>query len=134
MEQFRLFSRYQQSRHGGGEMATMTFADYRMMVEETPVETRIVEFRDGDGDLIGAMLVDQMEDSLSAVYSIFDPNQPQRSLGTFMVLWLLERATEIGLPYVYLGYWIGESGKMAYKSRFRPLESLGPEGWAPFAG
>ena len=134
VEQFRLFSRYQQSRHGGGEMATMTFADYRMMVEETPVETRIVEFRDGDGDLIGAMLVDQMEDSLSAVYSIFDPNQPQRSLGTFMVLWLLERATEIGLPYVYLGYWIGESGKMAYKSRFRPLESLGPEGWAPFAG
>ena len=134
VEQFRLFSRYQQSRHGGGEMATMTFADYRMMVEETPVETRIVEFRDGDGDLIGAMLVDQMEDSLSAVYSIFNPNQPQRSLGTFMVLWLLERATEIGLPYVYLGYWIGESGKMAYKSRFRPLESLGPEGWAPFAG
>jgi leucyl-tRNA---protein transferase len=131
VEQFRLFSRYQQSRHGGGEMAAMSFNDYRAMVEDTPVETRIIEFRDAAGILLGATLCDRMQDSYSAVYSFFDPDLVQRGLGTFMVLWLVQRARQIRLPYVYLGYWIDGSSKMAYKARFRPLEHLRDNRWQP---
>lgn len=129
VEQYRLFLRYQRSRHGGGDMAAMSFNDYRSMVEETPVETRVIEFRDQDGTLIAVMLADHMADSYSAVYSFFDPDAHKRSLGTFMILWLIEQATAERLPHVYLGYWIEDSRKMAYKTRFRPLERLGPDGW-----
>ncbi len=128
-EQYRLFYRYQHSRHVGGEMSAMSFGDYRSMVEDTPVETRIVEFRDPSGALVGAMLCDRMMDSYSAVYSFFDPELVSRSLGTYMVLWLVERAIELGLPHVYLGYWIDGSGKMAYKARFQPLEKLRDNSW-----
>jgi arginine-tRNA-protein transferase len=129
IDQFRLFSRYQRSRHAGGEMSGMTYDDYRAMVEETPVESHLVEFRRPDGALIAAMLADRLADSLSAVYSFFEPAESRRSLGIYMVLWLIERARAEGLPYVYLGYWIAESRKMSYKSRFRPIEGLGPNGW-----
>ena len=74
-------------------------------------------------------LADQQADALSAVYSLFDPLMEKRSLGTYMVLWMVRRAEQLELPYVYLGYWIEESPKMAYKARFRPLEGLGPDGW-----
>lgn len=131
MEQYRLFTRYQQLRHEGGDMSAMTFADYRAMVEETPVETRLIEFRDKSGSLIAAMLTDRMSDSYSAVYSFFDGEQSRRSLGTYMVLWLIESAREHDLEHVYLGFWIAESEKMAYKARYHPLERLGPNGWAP---
>lgn len=131
MEQYRLFVRYQRSRHTGGEMSTMGFRDYRAMVEDTPIDTRIIEFRDGDDKLVAVMLADRQADALSAVYSLFDPEQEKRSLGTYMVLWMIRRAEQMELPYVYLGYWIEESPKMAYKARFRPLEGLGPDGWAP---
>lgn len=129
MEQYRLFVRYQRSRHSGGEMSTMGFRDYRAMVEDSPIDTRIIEFRDGDDHLVAVMLADRQADALSAVYSLFDPEQEKRSLGTFMVLWMVRRAEQMELPYVYLGYWIEESSKMAYKARFRPLEGLGPDGW-----
>ncbi|MBT5050362.1 MAG: arginyltransferase [Rhodospirillaceae bacterium] len=131
MEQYRLFVRYQRSRHTGGEMSTMGFRDYRAMVEDSPIDTRIIEFRDGDDNLVAVMLADRQADALSAVYSLFDPEQEKRSLGTYMVLWMIRRAEQMELPYVYLGYWIEESPKMAYKARFRPLEGLGPDGWAP---
>lgn len=131
MEQYRLFVRYQHGRHPGGEMSTMTFHDYRAMVEDTPVDTRIVEFREPAGRLVAVMLADRQSDALSAVYSLYDPESTARSLGTYMILWLVERACAEGLPYVYLGYWIAESPKMAYKARFRPLEGLGPQGWKP---
>ena len=131
MEQYRLFVRYQRSRHTGGEMSTMGFRDYRAMVEDSPIDTRIIEFRDGDDKLVAVMLADRQADALSAVYSLFDPEQEKRSLGTYMVLWMIRRAEQMELPYVYLGYWIEESPKMAYKARFRPLEGLGPDGWAP---
>ena len=75
------------------------------------------------------MLADRQADALSAVYSLFDPQSEKRSLGIYMVLWMIRRAERLGLPYVYLGYWINESPKMAYKARFRPLEGLGPDGW-----
>ncbi|MSP03717.1 MAG: arginyltransferase [Acetobacteraceae bacterium] len=121
-EQFQLFQRYQQTRHGEGDMAGMSFYDYRAMVEDTPIETMIVEFRDPDERLIGACLTDRLSDGLSAVYSYFAPGLNKRSLGTYAILWLIERARELGLPHVYLGYWVPESPKMAYKARFTPAE------------
>jgi len=129
VEQYRLFSEYQHARHNGGDMSGMAFADYRAMIEETPVASRTVEFRNDNGALIGVMLMDRMEDSLSAVYSFFDGSQTRRSLGTLMILWMIENARATGLPYVYLGYWIKDSEKMAYKARFRPLEVLDHDGW-----
>ena len=128
-EQFQLFQRYQRERHGDGDMATMSFYDYRAMVEDTPIETFIVEFRDPDDRLLGACLTDRLSDGLSAVYSFFLPELERRSLGTYTILWLIERARELGLPYVYLGYWVPESRKMAYKARFRPAEVLAGGVW-----
>jgi arginine-tRNA-protein transferase len=128
-EQFHLFQRYQQARHGDGDMATMSFYDYRAMVEDTPIETFIIEFREADDRLIGACLTDKLGDGLSAVYSFFLPGLEKRSLGTFTILWLIERAKALGLPYVYLGYWVPESRKMAYKARFRPSEVLAHGSW-----
>jgi arginine-tRNA-protein transferase len=129
MEQYRLFIRYQRSRHSGGEMSSMSFRDFRAMIEDSPIDTRIIEFRDPEGDLVAVMLADRQMDAMSAVYSLFDPELDKRSLGTYMVLWLIKQAEDIELPHVYLGYWIEESPKMSYKTRFRPLEGLTPDGW-----
>ena len=123
-EQYQLFQAYQLARHGDGDMATMSFYDYRAMVEDTPIETFMVEFRDPDDRLVGACLTDRLGDGLSAVYSYFLPEMERRSLGSFTILWLIERARAMGLPHVYLGYWVRESRKMAYKVRFQPSEIL----------
>jgi len=131
-EQYRLFRAYQAARHARGEMATMGFADYRAMVEDSPIESIVVEFREGAGALVAVCLCDRLENGLSAVYSFFDPAVSRRALGNYMVLWLIERARALGLAHVYLGYWIESSDKMAYKARFRPLEALGPDGWRAF--
>ena len=128
-EQFQLFQRYQKMRHGDGDMATMSFYDYRAMVEDTPIETAITEFRDTDGRLVGGCLTDRLGDGLSAVYSFFAPECERQSLGTYAILWLIERARAQKLPYVYLGYWVPESRKMAYKARFRPCEILVQGTW-----
>lgn len=130
-EQYRLFARYQESRHSGGDMALMGFYDYRSMIEDSPIDSFVVEFRGADGMLRAAMLTDRMSDGLSAVYSFYDPVLTELSLGTYMILWLVEEARRQNLPYVYLGYWIPDSGKMSYKSRFMPLESYGTDGWLP---
>lgn len=132
-EQFELFRAYQNHRHGDGEMAQMDFDDYRSMIENTIVDSLVVEFRDDDERLVATCLADRLEDGLSAVYSFFDPAQTRRGLGNLMILWLIETARAGGLPYVYLGYWIRHSRKMAYKARFRPLEGLGPNGWKRLA-
>jgi arginine-tRNA-protein transferase len=124
LEQYNLFQAYQKHRHTDGDMATMSFYDYRAMVEDTPIETSLVEFRLPSGQLVGACLMDRLNDGLSAVYSFFDISMDARSLGTFAVLWLVAKAAELGLPYVYLGYWVAESRKMAYKTKFRPAEIL----------
>jgi len=129
-EQFALFSRYLALRHGDGEMAGMGFADYRSMVEDTPIDSGVVELRQTDGNLVGCCLVDRSADGLSAVYSFFDPDRAADGLGNYVVLRLIEEAKRRNLPYVYLGYWISASRKMAYKIRFRPLEAFGPDGWA----
>ena len=122
-EQYQLFQRYQQARHSDGDMATMSFYDFRAMVEDTPIETVITEFR-VDGALVGACLTDRLGDGLSAVYSFFAPERERQSLGTYAILWMIDRARRERLPYVYLGYWVPESRKMAYKARFRPCEVL----------
>lgn len=132
-EQYRLFHRYVRSRHGDGDMAVMDRRDYTSMILASPVDTGIIEFRDRAGDLIAACLTDRLPDGLSAVYSFFDPDHSRRSLGSFMVLWLIEEARRQGLPHVYLGFWIPNSRKMAYKARFRPLQAFGPDGWQPLA-
>ncbi len=129
-EQYHLFSDYQHSRHTGGDMGLMGFFDFRAMIEDSPVDTGVIEFRNPQGGLLGVMLTDHMDDGLSAVYSFFDTREPQRSLGTFMILALITHARRLGLPYVYLGYWIAGSEKMAYKTRFAPLESFVAGGWS----
>lgn len=130
-EQFDLFHRYQLGRHGEGGMARMGFDAYREMVEVSPGATRLVEFRADHGRLIGASLTDYIPSGLSGVYKFFDPAEERRSLGTLAILWHVRRATELGLPYVYLGYWIRDCRKMAYKARFEPLERLQGAAWAP---
>jgi leucyl-tRNA---protein transferase len=133
-EHYRLFAHYQESRHGGGDMAMMGFYDYRSMIEDSPINTFLYEFRQADGTLAAVCLTDRMSDGLSAVYSFFEPSLADRSLGTFVVLSLIAEALAQGLPYIYLGYWIAESHKMSYKTRFQPLEAFGPNGWQPLGG
>lgn len=131
-EQFRLFVDYQSSRHAGGDMAKMDYLDYQALVEDTPVDTMLIKFRDPQGRLIGAMLTDRLGDGLSAVYSFFSPRHRDRGIGTLMILWLVNKAKEFRLPYVYLGFWIEGCGKMDYKARFQPLEVHSRAGWRPF--
>jgi leucyl-tRNA---protein transferase len=138
-EQFSLFRAYLDSRHSEGGMADMTVLDYAMMVEDTHVETTMVEYRrrgpdssingKGVGPLLGVCLTDRLGDGLSMVYSFYSPDEPERSLGTYMILDHIARAGGLGLPYLYLGYWVEGSKKMEYKGRFRPQERLMPQGW-----
>jgi leucyl-tRNA---protein transferase len=132
-EQYGLFRAYLDTRHGDGGMADMTVLDYSMMVEDSHVETRLIEYRalglEGRGPLAGVCLTDVLTDGLSMVYSFYEPEEEKRSLGTFMILDHIERARELGLPHVYLGYWVQGSRKMAYKARFLPQERLGMNGW-----
>ena len=134
MEQFDLLRRYLLTRHAEGGMAEMTWPDYVAMVEDTAVRTHLIEYRTrssdgGPGDLIACALVDVLVDGLSLVYSFYDPALSRRSLGSFVILDHLRQAQTAKLPYVYLGYWVGGSVKMDYKSRFDPLEVLKPGGW-----
>jgi arginine-tRNA-protein transferase len=128
-EQYLLFQRYLKSRHADGDMARMSYGDFRAMVEETTAATRVVEFRDAEGRLVAGCLLDLLDDGCSAVYSFFEPAEHARSLGTFIIHWAIADTRMRGQRYVYLGYWIAQSRKMAYKTRFRPLEALGPRGW-----
>ena len=128
-EQYRLFRRYQETRHGEGYMARMSFAEYRAMIEDSPLDTFLVEYRAPDGSLTGVCLTDRVGGGLSMVYSFFDPEDSRTSPGTYMILWHLDAARREGLGHLYLGYWIAESPKMAYKRRFAAIEALGPDGW-----
>ena len=130
-EQYQLFTRYLGHRHADGDMANMDFSDYRSLVEDTPIESALIEFRNAEGVLVAGCLTDRLGDGYSAVYSFFDPELQKRSLGTFMVLWLIEHACALSLPYIYLGYWIEDSPKMAYKVRFAPLDAFRDGHWSP---
>jgi len=129
-EQYGLFARYQAKRHPGGGMDRMSFMEYQSMIEESPVDTLVTEFRSEENELLAVMLADTLPDALSAVYSFYKPS-PRLTIGTYMVLWLITEAKRLHLDHVYLGYWISGCSKMDYKSRFRPLEAFGPQGWAP---
>ena len=110
-------------------MASMSFEEFSAMILNSPIETRLTEYRDSDDRLMGCILVDRQRDGLSAVYSFFQPDQTKRSLGSFMIVDLIDRCKEIGLPYVYLGYYIEQSRKMAYKARFKPYQIFSDGVW-----
>jgi arginyl-tRNA--protein-N-Asp/Glu arginylyltransferase len=133
-EQYSLFRTYIDHRHGEGGMADMTVLDFAAMVDDTLVDSRIVEYRvpteyAPNGELIAAVLIDLLGDGLSMIYSFYDPELTARSLGTFIILDTIRRTERMGLPYAYLGFWVNGSPKMTYKARFLPQERLGPEGW-----
>ena len=128
-EQYILFKSYIETRHKDGDMALMVDEDYVAMVEETPVRTSLVEFRDTEDHLVAGVLIDRFDDGLSAIYSFFDVDQNTRSLGSYVVLWLIEQARLQGLDYLYLGYWVQGSPKMEYKRNYKPLEGYTSSGW-----
>lgn len=136
-EHYCLLKAYLGARHAGGGMAGMGVLDFVAMVEDTTIDTHIIEYRlppdesGAPGELAACALTDLMSDGLSMVYSFFNPDLASRSLGTFMVLDHIERARRAGLPYVYLGYLVEDCRKMTYKGRYQPLEGHGPEGWTP---
>lgn len=134
-EQFVLFKRYLNARHAGGGMTQMNFIDYEYMVEDTPVQSVLVEYRLNSvpgNPLVAVALTDVMPDGLSMVYSFYDPDMANRGFGNLLILDHISQVCEQGLDYVYLGYWVKDSPKMAYKAAFSPLEvQKGPLGWRP---
>ena len=132
-EAFGLFHRYQVSRHGTDGMGAMTFSDFRVMVEDSPTPASLIEYRNENGNLIAVLLADHIADGWSAVYSFFEPEMPGHSLGSYIILDLVRRTEAENRPFVYLGYLVSNSPKMAYKGRFRPLEVLESDGWRRIA-
>lgn len=142
-EQFALFRRYLEARHASGGMAEMSAMDYAMMIEDSQVDTRLIQYRRkgpdyritgrSDEGLMAVALSDVMADGMSMVYSFYRPDEVDRSLGTFMILDHIRRTRELGLPYLYLGYWVEGSRKMQYKIRYQPQEHLMAKGWERYA-
>lgn len=136
-DQFTLFRRYLDARHADGGMADMDVFEFAAMIEETPIKTRVIEYtRAGDGadktrSLAAVSLTDVFDDGLSMVYSFYDPDLSDLSLGTFAILDHIDIAREAGLPYVYLGYWVPGSRKMGYKAGFSALEIFKGGAWVP---
>jgi arginine-tRNA-protein transferase len=128
-EQYDLFMNYQASRHPDSDMARMSRGDFANMLQEGQADTYVYQLRKKGDGLVGGIITDHVNDGLSAVYSFFSSAEPRRSLGAQLILTLIEEAQRQNLSYVYLGYWIAASRKMAYKARFRPLQALGPQGW-----
>ncbi len=133
-EQFELLQAYLSLRHPGGGMAGMNAEDFSDMVEQTPVDTVVMEYREPSGRLVGACLTDRQADGLSMIYSFFRPDEGTRKgLGTHIILDHIRQVAEAGGQHLYLGYWVPGSRRMAYKASYQPMERLGPDGWRRFA-
>jgi arginine-tRNA-protein transferase len=133
-EHYALFRRYLETRHADGGMADMDIFEFAAMIEETPIRTRVIEYWDDRNDrpeLRAVCLSDVLDDGLSMVYSFYDPDFPQDSLGTHIILDHVRIARESNLPYVYLGYWVPGSLKMGYKAGFSGLEIYKGRRWQP---
>lgn len=128
---YELYRRYLQARHPGGGMDPQDREAFHSFLSNSWGGTEILAARDRSGRLLAGGVVDRVPEGLSAVYTWFEPDERRRSLGTFMVLAEIERARALGLPYLYLGYWVPGSTTMDYKRNFRPLQVLGPTGWGP---
>jgi len=122
-EHYALYLQYQRHRHPGGGMDQDSREQYQHFLLHSNVATDLFEFRE-QGKLRMVSLVDRLHDGLSSVYTFFEPGGAGASFGTYNVLWQIERCRLLGLPYLYLGYWIAESRKMAYKATFKPIEGL----------
>lgn len=129
-EHFELFRRYLEARHPKGGMDHSTPEEYLGFIASGWDETSLIEFRDAREQLLAVAVIDMLTDGISAVYSFFEPTLKKRSLGVYVILWEITEAKELGLPYVYLGYWIKACGKMQYKSNFRPLEIYRGKKWS----
>ncbi len=129
-EQYALFREYLDGRHATGGMADMDMFEFAAMVEETPIRSRLIEYTE-DSELQAVCLTDILDDGLSMVYSFFDPALERLSLGTFIILDHIAIAQELGLPYVYLGYWVPGSPKMGYKAKFKGIEVYRGGQWTP---
>lgn len=127
-EHYALYAAYQKGRHAGGGMDADNAEQYRNFLMQSRVDTALVEFRE-NGVLRMVSVVDRLADGLSAVYAFYDHSVEHASYGTYNVLWLADWCKRLGLPYLYLGYWIAESRKMAYKFNFKPMQGLADEGW-----
>ena len=130
-EHYALYVRYQRARHAGGGMDQDDHEQYSQFLLSSKINTRLVEFRDETGVLRMVSIIDLVNDGLSSVYTFFDPDRLHVSYGTYNVLWQIEQCQQMGLPYLYLGYWIEHSRKMSYKMRFQPLQGLQQGRWQP---
>ena len=129
IDHYDVFQSYLGQRHEDGQMSSMSFDEFSAMILNSPIDTLLTEYVDPEDRLMGCILVDRQRDGLSAVYSFFRPEEKKRSLGSFMIVDLIDRCNEIGLPYVYLGYYIEQSRKMSYKARFRPYQIFSDGIW-----